>query len=100
LTDVRRDAASDEGEHLRLGDLDAICGDALAQDRDTRLEIRRLDVRDQPPLEPRPQPLLERGDLLRGPIGRDHDLTAGLVEGVERVEELLLDPLLTLEELD
>ena len=31
---------------------------------------------------------------------RDHDLPAGLVERVEGVEELLLDPLLVLEELD
>src|SRR5207244_2671711 len=48
----------------------------------------------------RAQPLLERGDLARRPVGRDDDLAAGLVERVEGVEELLLDPLLVLEELD
>ena len=38
--------------------------------------------------------------VARRPVGRDHDLPAGLVERVEGVEELLLDPLLALEELD
>ena len=32
----------------------------LLENRDLRLEIRRLDVGDQAPLEPRAQPLLER----------------------------------------
>ena len=72
----------------------------LAQDRDAGLEVGRLDVGDQAPLEPRPQPFLERRDLFRRPVGRDHDLTARLVERVEGVEELLLDPLLAFEELD
>ena len=74
--------------------------DLLAQDRDPRLEVGRLDVGDQAPLEPRAQPLLERRDLARRPVGGDHDLPAGLVDRVEGVEELLLDPLLVLEELD
>src|SRR5207253_4201356 len=39
-------------------------------------------------------------DLARRSVGGDDDLAAGLVEGVEGVEELLLDPLLVLEELD
>src|SRR5204862_3153350 len=65
-----------------------------------RLEIGRLDVRDETPLEPRSQALLEGRDLPRRPVARDHDLPARLVQGVEGVEELLLDPLLVLEELD
>ena len=46
------------------------------------------------------QPRLERGDRARRPVGGDDDLPAGLVEAVEGMEELLLDPLLVLEELD
>ena len=39
-------------------------------------------------------------DVARRPVGAHDDLAAGLVERVEGVEELLLDPLLVLEELD
>ena len=48
----------------------------------------------------RPQPFLERRDLARWSIGRDDDLSAAFVQRVEGVEELLLDPLLALDELD
>src|SRR6266545_4582310 len=68
--------------------------------RAVRLENARLDVGDQPPLESGAQALLERGDLPRRAVRGDDDLPAGLVERVEGVEELLLDPLLVLEELD
>ena len=37
---------------------------------------------------------------LRRPVGREHDLLAVLVDGVERVEELFLRPLLVRDELD
>ena len=86
-------------EQLRVADLDLVVLDLLAQDRDPRLEVGRLDVGDQPPFEARAQPLLERRDLARRPVARHDDLPAGLVERVEGVEELLLDPLLVLEEL-
>ena len=87
-------------QHLGIGDRDALRLDTLAQDRDPRLEIRRLDVGEKTPLEPRPQALLERRDLARRAIRRDDDLRAALVQRVEGVEELLLDPLLPLDELD
>ena len=100
LADVGRDAAGDEREHLGVVDGDALRLDTLAENRDPRLEVGRLDVGEQAPLESRTQTLLERRDLARGAIGREHDLRAALVEGVERVEELLLDPFLALDELD
>ena len=90
----------DEREHLLVVDVDPVDLHLLAQDRDARLEVRRLDVGDQPPLEPAAQPLLERRDVARRPVGRQHDLRAGLVQRVEGVEELLLEALLALEELD
>src|SRR6266516_681202 len=100
LADVRRDPTGDEREHLWIGYVNAVGLHLLAQARDPGLEVGRLDVRDQAPLEPRAEPLFERRDLARRPIGGDHDLAPGLVERVEGVEELLLDPFLVLEELD
>ncbi len=99
LADVRRDAAGDEGEHLRLGDVDPVRLDLLAQDGDARLEVGRLDVGDEAPFEPAPQALFQGGDVARRAVARHDDLRARLVQRVERVEELLLDPLLVLEEL-
>src|SRR4051794_10140884 len=100
LADVRGDAARDEREHLRVRDVDPVGLHLLPEDRDARLEIGRLDVRDEAPFEPAPEPFLERGDVARRPVARHDDLRAGLVERVEGVEELLLDALLVLEELD
>ena len=71
-----------------------------AQDGQAGLELRRLDVGDQAPLEPGPQPVLEAGDLLGRTVRREDDLVAGAVERVEGVEELLLELLAALEELD
>ena len=62
--------------------------------------IGGLDVGEKPPLEPRAEAFLQRRDLARRPVGRDDDLRAALVQRVEGVEELLLDPLLALDELD
>ena len=70
------------------------------KDRDAGLEVRRGQVGDQAPLEPAAQPLLERHDRLRWPVGRQHDLLAVLVDRVERVEELFLGPFLVRDELD
>src|SRR5438094_51859 len=80
LADVRRHAACNERQHLRIGHVDAVGLDLLAQDRDARLEVGRLDVGDQPPLEPAAQSRFERGDVARRPVARHHDLRAGLVE--------------------
>ena len=60
----------------------------------------RLDVGDQAHDEPAAEPVLEGGDGVRGPVRGQHDLAVGLVEGVEGVEELLLEALLALEEVD
>ena len=46
------------------------------------------------------QAVLEAGQLVRRPVGRDHDLLAGAVQVVERVEELGLGLLALGEELD
>ena len=46
------------------------------------------------------QAVLEGGEALGRAVGRDHDLTAGAVQGIERMKELLLGRLLALHELD
>ena len=63
------------------------------------LEVRQLDVRDHAPLEATHEARLEAGDLRRRPVAGEDDLPAGLVQGVEGVEELLLGRLLPLQEL-
>ena len=70
------------------------------QDRDPRLEVGRLDVDAQPPPEPADQPFLQPRQLVRRPVGRDHDLPRAAVQVVERVEELGLRLLALGEELD
>jgi hypothetical protein len=72
----------------------------LAEDREPGLELGRLDVGDEAPLEAGAEPVLEARDGLGGAVGGDDDLPALAVELVERVEELLLQLLGALEELD
>ena len=64
------------------------------------LEIRRLDVGGQAPLEPGAQALLQALDLLGGAVAGQHDLFAGVVQRGEGVEKLLLRRLLAGDELD
>ena len=99
LADVGLDAAGDEVGDV-VGEPDALDLGLLLQDGHPRLEVRRLDVGDQAPLEAGAEPLLDLGDLLGGGVGGDDDLLPGLVEVVEGVEELLLRPLLARDELD
>ena len=72
----------------------------LPDDGDARLELRRLDVGDEAPLEARDEALLHLVELLRVLVARDDDLLVGLVERVERVEELFLRLRLAGEKLD
>ena len=59
-----------------------------------------VDVRRQSPFEPAANAVLEAGEALRRPVGGEHQLLAGLVQRVERVEELLEDLFLAFQELD
>src|SRR2546425_3080071 len=99
LADVRLDPARDEIGDI-VGEPDALERGLLLEDGHARLEIRRLEIRDQAPLEARAQALLDLRDVLRGGVARDDDLLPRFVEIVERVEELLLGPLLARDELD
>ncbi len=63
-------------------------------------KIRAPDLGDEPGLEAFAQPVLDRCQLLGQTITGDNQLTAGLVQSVERVEELLLGPGFAGEKLD
>ena len=99
LADVADDLAGDELDHVGR-DRDRALFRLGPQDRDPRLEVGRREIGDQAPFEPAAQSLLEGDDLLRRPVARQDDLLAVLVDRVERVEELLLRPLLVGDELD
>ena len=73
---------------------------ALAEDRAAGGEVGRLDVGHEAGLETLPQAVLERVEIPRETVRRQHELRAGALERVEGVEELLLGPGLALEELD
>ncbi len=72
----------------------------FAENRQAGFDVRRLQIRDQTPFEARNQPLFEVLDFAGGPVAGQHDLLVGLVQGVEGVEEFLLDAFLAGEELD
>ena len=99
LADVRLDLAGDVHRDV-VGQRHRFGFGLLLQNRDLRLEIRRLDVGDQSPLEARPQPLFERRNLVRRAVAAEHDLLLRIVERVERVEELGLRAFFAGEELD
>ena len=69
---------------------DVVVLGALAQDRQARGEVGRLDVGDEAGLEALAQAILERLQVVRRAVGGEHDLATAVVEGVEGVEELLL----------
>ena len=99
LADVGLDAAGDQVGDV-VGQADPLDLGFLLEDGDAGLEVGRLDVGDEAPLEAGAQALLELGNLLGRGVGGDDDLLAGVVEVVEGVEELLLGPLLARDELD
>ena len=74
--------------------------DALAQDGQAGREVGRGDLGDEAGLEALAQAVLERLEVAREAVAREDELAAGLVERVERVEELLLGLDLGGEELD
>ena len=83
-----------------VGQRDGLGFGLFLENCDLRLEIGRLDVGDQAPLEARSQALLELRNLVRRAVAADDDLLLRVVQRVERVEELVLRAFLAGEELD
>jgi hypothetical protein len=67
LADVARDLRGDELQHVRRGG-QPVLGRLLAQDGDAGLEVGRLHVGLQAPLEAGAQPVLQGGQLLGRPV--------------------------------
>ena len=99
LADVGRHLRGHELEDL-VGHLEPLALRLLAQDRDAGLEVGRLHVGDQAPLEARPHPVFEAGEVLRRDVAGDDDLLVVVVQRIEGVEERLLRAVLALQELD
>ena len=93
-------AVGEEGQDAVVGQDDAVVLGALAQDRDARGEVGRLDGGDQAGLEALAQAVLEGAEVAREAVGGEHELAAEVVQRVEGVEELLLGLGLRREELD
>src|SRR5262249_35572150 len=87
--DVGLDAAGDQVRDV-IGQQDALDLRLLLENRHARLEIRRLDVREESPLEAGAEALLEVPDFLRRGGGRHHELVPRVVEVVEVVEYLVV----------
>ena len=99
LADIRLDLAGDVDRDV-VRQRNSFCFRLFLENRDLGLQVRRLDVGDEPPLEPRTQPLFERRNFMRRAVAADHDLFLRVVQRVERVEELGLGAFLAGEELD
>ncbi len=99
LADVGADVGGDEeGDVGGENGVFELC--LLLKDGDLGLEVRRLDVGDEAPLEAGAEAVFEVRQLLRRPVRRDDDLLHRLVERIEGVEELFLGALFAGEELD
>ena len=93
------EAFGDEIEHVVRHANVVLLGEH-AQNRDARLQIRRLDVHGDALLEAGDEAVLEILQIVRRHVGGDDDALVRLVEAVERVEELLENAAFAAEELD
>ena len=99
LADVAVHAARDIGHHIG-GDIDILALCLFLEDRDARLELRRLDIDGRTAREARDQTILEPLDILRLAIRGQDDLAAVVAQLVERLEKFRLRLLLPREELN
>ncbi len=93
-------ATGDQLEHGVVDVADVVVQHALAQDGHAGGEVRGLDRGDEPGLEAVAQAVLDRAEVAREAVGGQDELAAGVVQGVEGVEELVLGLGLRGEKLD
>src|ERR1700724_3288566 len=94
---IRPDEVRDIGNHRdrnleswmpQLG-----CGYACFENFDPQRLVEPADFDAKPAGQTRPYSFFETFKIARRPIGRDHDLPAGIDQGIQRMTELLLDRL-------
>ena len=99
FADVRLDLRGDVHGHV-VGQRNRLGIGLFPQDCHLGLEIRRLHVGDESPLEARSEALFEPWNVMRRAVAAEDDLLLRVVEGVEGVEELVLRAFLAGDELD
>src|SRR5438093_9915762 len=90
LADITLHLLRDEVDDVRRNRAEHRSNEFRAQDRDPRLEVGWLDVGDESPFEPRAQTVFEDHHRPWRSIAGQHNLSARIVDGVERVEQLFL----------
>jgi hypothetical protein len=99
LPDVGFDPACNEQRHI-VRQKNALGIGFSLQNRDFRLEVRRLNIRDQAPFKAAPQSFFKLGDLVWRAIAAQHNLLLRIVQRIESVEKLGLCALFADNELD
>ena len=89
LTNVGTKVLREEREHV-LGKLNANLLRLLLDNRNAKLKVGRLNIRDKTPLKASFKSILKSFNLARLTVACENDLLSALVERVEGVEELFL----------
>src|SRR5271165_828776 len=99
FTNVAADVRGDKQGHIGWQDYLVSLG-FLLEDSDLRLQIGRLNIGDEPPLEAATQAVLNLRQLFGRTITGNHNLPHAFVQRVKRVKKLLLRALFVHQELD
>src|SRR3984893_10300271 len=91
--DDARDIGDDRGRNLESLMHQLGGGYACLENFDPQRLVEPANFDAEPAGQPRPDSVFETFEITRRPIGRDHDLPAGIDQGIQRMTELLLDRL-------
>jgi hypothetical protein len=91
--DHARDIGDDRGRNLESLMHQLGGGDACLENFDPQRLVEPANFDAEPAGQPRLDSFFETFEIARRPIGRDHDLPAGIDQGIQRMTELLLDRL-------
>ena len=91
--DDARDIGDDRGRNLESLMHQLGGGYACFENFDPQRFVELADFDAKPATQSRPDSFFETFEIARRPIGRDHDLPAGIDQGIQRMTELLLDRL-------
>src|SRR6202047_3568518 len=91
--DDARDIGDDRGRNLESLMYQLGGGYPCFENFDPQRLVEPTDFNAKPATQPRPDSFFETFEIARRPIGRDHDLPAGIDQGIQRMTEFLLDRL-------